>query len=314
VTRSCRRCTTVRRRSGSGLAPATLRRMGGPNGRTPRPPARSGRAPRFSSRRTGPAGVRHPNRVRAQQVQAANPARLKYSNSGARACGSSAGCTSGDARPGTVRSPARSDRGAPAGRSGPGQRVALVSAGAPRRSWRIWRCSRAGRRICRSMGRCRRRGSGCCSRMPRRSPRSPPRTLRPRLDGCELLAIELKAALEGIPGRTLMTAHSFVVTDDQDLSSVARQLGISARQARRVRLDHVAIGRQADDSIAADPDTGRRAVGPRHITPTRCPPPRDGEGSLCSVPASTSWCAQLTDRPHGGVLGQRSGRILLGAR
>jgi methyltransferase (TIGR00027 family) len=42
--------------------------------------------------------------------------------------------------------------------------------------------------------------------------------------------------------RTLLAAHNFAVTDDQDLPSVARQLGISARQARQVRLDHVAIG------------------------------------------------------------------------
>ena len=44
----------------------------------------------------------------------------------------------------------------------------------PRRSWRFWRCSRPGRPICRSTRRCRRRGSGSCSPMPRRSPRSPP--------------------------------------------------------------------------------------------------------------------------------------------
>ncbi len=41
--------------------------------------------------------------------------------------------------------------------------------------------------------------------------------------------------------RTLMTAYNFAVTDDQDLPSVARQLGVSEQQARRVRLDHVAI-------------------------------------------------------------------------
>jgi methyltransferase (TIGR00027 family) len=41
--------------------------------------------------------------------------------------------------------------------------------------------------------------------------------------------------------RTLTTANNFAVTDDQDLPSAARQLGISARQARQVRLDHVAI-------------------------------------------------------------------------
>ena len=41
--------------------------------------------------------------------------------------------------------------------------------------------------------------------------------------------------------RNLLAAHNFAVTDDQDLPSAARQLGIPARDARQVRLDHVAI-------------------------------------------------------------------------
>ena len=53
----------------------------------------------------------------------------------------------------------------------------------PRRSWRCWRCSRPGRRICRSTRGCRRPGSGSCSMMPRRWPRSPPPGWRSRLDG-----------------------------------------------------------------------------------------------------------------------------------
>ena len=51
---------------------------------------------------------------------------------------------------------------------------AAVVRGPLRRSWRFWRCSRPGRRICRSTRRCRRPGSGSWSPMPRRSPRSPP--------------------------------------------------------------------------------------------------------------------------------------------
>ena len=62
----------------------------------------------------------------------------------------------------------------------------------PRRSWRCWRCSRPGRPICRSTRACRRRGSGSCSPMPRRSPRSPPPGLRSRLDGCDLLVIDVE--------------------------------------------------------------------------------------------------------------------------
>ena len=45
----------------------------------------------------------------------------------------------------------------------------------PKRSWRYWRCSRPGRRICRSTRRIPMRGSSSCSPMPRRSRRSPPR-------------------------------------------------------------------------------------------------------------------------------------------
>ena len=59
--------------------------------------------------------------------------------------------------------------------AGPGQTVwRCCSRGRPRRSWRSWRCSRPGRRTCRSTRRCRRRGSGSCSPTRRRSPRSPP--------------------------------------------------------------------------------------------------------------------------------------------
>ena len=42
-----------------------------------------------------------------------------------------------------------------------------------RRSWRCWRCSRPGRPIWRSTRHCPTPGSGSCSPMPRRSPRSP---------------------------------------------------------------------------------------------------------------------------------------------
>ena len=61
----------------------------------------------------------------------------------------------------------------------------------PRRSWRCWRCSRPGRPICRSTRRCRRPGSGSCSPMPRRSPRSPPPGWPARLDGHDLLVIDV---------------------------------------------------------------------------------------------------------------------------
>ena len=63
--------------------------------------------------------------------------------------------------------------------------------GRPRRSWRSWRCSRPGRPICRSTRRCRRPGSSSCSPTPRRSPRSPPPGLADRLDGCDLLVIDV---------------------------------------------------------------------------------------------------------------------------
>ena len=54
--------------------------------------------------------------------------------------------------------------------------MALLFSGRLRRSWRCWRCSKPGRPICRSTRRCRRRGSGSCLPMPRRSRRSPPRS------------------------------------------------------------------------------------------------------------------------------------------
>ena len=55
----------------------------------------------------------------------------------------------------------------------------------------IWRCSKPGRPICRSTRRYRRRGSSSCSLMPRRSPRSPPPELADRLDGYDLLVIDV---------------------------------------------------------------------------------------------------------------------------
>ena len=63
--------------------------------------------------------------------------------------------------------------------------------GPRRRSWRFWRCSKPGRRICRSTRRCRRPGSGSCSPMPRRSPRSPPPGWPDRLDGCALPIVDV---------------------------------------------------------------------------------------------------------------------------
>ena len=44
--------------------------------------------------------------------------------------------------------------------AGPGACVGLLFPRCARRSWRSWRCSRPGRRICRSTRGCRRRGSG----------------------------------------------------------------------------------------------------------------------------------------------------------
>ena len=84
--------------------------------------------------------------------------------------------------------------GAPAGRpwGGPGAVCgAAVHPFRARPSWRCWRCSRPGRRICRSTRWCRRPGSGSCSPTPRRSPRSPPRVWPARLDGCDLLVIDV---------------------------------------------------------------------------------------------------------------------------
>ncbi len=78
----------------------------------------------------------------------------------------------------TARSMRREPVGAPAGWTRVRARGSVWRCcfpGAPRRSWRFWRCSRPGRRICRSTRRCRRRGSGSWWPMPRRSPRSPPR-------------------------------------------------------------------------------------------------------------------------------------------
>ena len=53
--------------------------------------------------------------------------------------------------------------------------------GPPMPSWRFWRCSRQGRRTCRSTLRIPTRASRSCSRMPRRSLRLPPPSWR---DGC----------------------------------------------------------------------------------------------------------------------------------
>ena len=100
--------------------------------------------------------------------------------------------------------------GAPAGRprGGPGCSVwRCCCRGRPRRSWRCWRCSRPGRPICRSTRRCRRRGSGSCSPMPRRSPRSPPPGWPARLDGCDLLVIDVDdPAVDTQPGTALAGA------------------------------------------------------------------------------------------------------------
>ncbi len=94
--------------------------------------------------------------------------------------------------------------GAPAGRPrrGPGCSVwRCCFRGRPRRSWRSWRCSRPGRPICRSTRRCRRRGSSSCSAMPRRSPRSPPPGWPTRLDGHDLLVIDVDDPADRHPAR-----------------------------------------------------------------------------------------------------------------
>ena len=60
-----------------------------------------------------------------------------------------------------------------------------------RRSWRFWRCSRPGRRICRSTRRCRRPGSGSCSSDAAPIAAITTTGLADRLDGCELLVIDV---------------------------------------------------------------------------------------------------------------------------
>ena len=60
-----------------------------------------------------------------------------------------------------------------------------------RRLWRCWRCSRRGRRIWRSTRGCRRRGSGSCSPMPRRSAVITSAGLRSRLGGHDVAVIDI---------------------------------------------------------------------------------------------------------------------------
>ena len=81
--------------------------------------------------------------------------------------------------------------------------------GRSRRSWRCWRCSRPGRPICRSTRGCRRRGSGSCSPMPRRSPRSPPPGCARGWTGCDLLVIDVDdPAIDTQPSTALAGAGS----------------------------------------------------------------------------------------------------------
>ena len=65
------------------------------------------------------------------------------------------------------------------------------SPGRPRRSWRSWRCSRPGRPICRSTRRCRRPGSSSCSSDAAPIAAITTAGLADRLDGCDLLVIDV---------------------------------------------------------------------------------------------------------------------------
>ena len=67
----------------------------------------------------------------------------------------------------------------------------LLSAVGARRSWRFWRCSRPGRRMCRSTRRCRRRGSEFM--LADAAPIAAVTTagLAGRLDGCDLPVIDV---------------------------------------------------------------------------------------------------------------------------
>ena len=83
----------------------------------------------------------------------------------------------------------------------------------PRRSWRCWRCSRPGRPICRSTRRCRRRGSGSCSPMPRRSPRSPPRSCADGWTGATC-----RSSMSTIPASTTNPARRLPAPAPDDIA------------------------------------------------------------------------------------------------
>ena len=61
-----------------------------------------------------------------------------------------------------------------------------------RRSWRFWRCSRPGRPICRSTRAAGGADASSWSPMPRRSPAVTTTGLADRLDGCDLLVIDVE--------------------------------------------------------------------------------------------------------------------------
>ena len=76
--------------------------------------------------------------------------------------------------------------------AGPGQCVALLlSTVRLRRSWRSWRCSRPGRPICRSTRRCRRPGSEFMIADAAPIAALTTAGLADRLDGCDLLVIDV---------------------------------------------------------------------------------------------------------------------------
>ena len=84
--------------------------------------------------------------------------------------------------------------GAPAGWAGCGSRGSVWRccwSVRSRRSWRCWRCSRPGRRICRSTRGCRRPGSSSCSMMPRRLAAITTAGLRSRLEGHDVVVVEV---------------------------------------------------------------------------------------------------------------------------